>query len=224
MTEEADEFKKIPWSGGREQDITCKIVTIGSANVGKTSLIVRFAKGSFSSRPASTICVDFVNLNLIVREKRVHCCIWDTAGQETFAQVVATYMRDANLTLFIFDLTDAASMEDLRRRIEAHKDATQNCVCALIGTKFDLFERLPADSPEVRHFSQENLDNLASELGFVGGAHMVSSLSNRNVERALMIALNVTVDEMQKNLQRAETESLRLDASGTSKKNGCCKQ
>ncbi len=92
----------------------------------------------------------------------------------------------------------------------------------LIGTKFDLFDRLPSTSRERQVFSQENLDKYAADFGFVGGAHQVSSLSKYNVERTLLKLLNVTVEFMEKNKNNAEKESLNL-SQPSKKTSACCK-
>lgn len=218
------ELQRTVWvssEDGRNSDMVTKVITIGTSNVGKTSLLARFVNDSFSSRPETTISVDFFPLNLLVRDLKVRFLFWDTAGQDHMTAIVKTYLRDANLTLFVFDLTDEKSFIDLKHRIEKEQMVIEDCVCALIGTKFDLFERLPSSARERQLFSQENMNKLAAELGFLGGAHQVSSLSKYNVEKTLLTLLDITVEFMQKNAKKVEKESLTL--SRTAKpSSGCC--
>ena len=61
-----------------------KIVVLGDANVGKTSLLTRYTedKAPVSTKP--TIGADFKKKEVIIKESTVTVQIWDTAGQERY--------------------------------------------------------------------------------------------------------------------------------------------
>ena len=70
-------------------DHVLKILMIGDAGVGKSSILQQFTDGYFSDQQQSTIGVDFKVKMMTVtgpdeRPKRVKVTIWDTAGQERF--------------------------------------------------------------------------------------------------------------------------------------------
>jgi small GTP-binding protein len=223
MTEQ--DFQRTVWvssADGRNSDMSVKIVTVGTAGVGKSSLLARFVAGTFTSNPPTTICVDYFDINLIIRNKKVRCIFWDTAGQDHLVTIVKTYLRDANLMLFVFDLSDEQTFIQMKERIERERMVCEDAVCALIGTKFDLFDRLPSTSREKQLFSQDSLDKCAADLGFTGGAYQVSSLSKYNVEKTLLKLLNTTVEFMETNKNNAEKESLNLNHQAK-KTSSCCK-
>ncbi len=60
-----------------------KIIMLGRASSGKTSLLVRFVDDYFATEgQMSTIGVDLKSLTLQVEDHMVRLQIWDTQGQE----------------------------------------------------------------------------------------------------------------------------------------------
>jgi len=62
-------------------DHTFKLLMIGDAGVGKSSLLLRFTDDSFDGNQPPTIGVDFKVEYLDVSGKKVKTTIWDTAGK-----------------------------------------------------------------------------------------------------------------------------------------------
>lgn len=73
---------KVIEEGVKAEDISGvhKVVLLGDANVGKTSLLLRFADNIFANYPMSTVGVDFKQKNIQVDDKIVRMQFWDTAG------------------------------------------------------------------------------------------------------------------------------------------------
>ena len=61
-------------------DYLFKLLLIGDAGVGKSSLLLRFTDGTFDEHIQSTIGVDFKVKHATVEGKRVKLTVWDTAG------------------------------------------------------------------------------------------------------------------------------------------------
>lgn len=64
----------------KDIDANYKVVIIGDAGVGKTSMLLRFADDIFNQNPLSTIGVDFKIKTLKVDQKYIKMQVWDTAG------------------------------------------------------------------------------------------------------------------------------------------------
>ena len=66
----------------REQyDFLFKIVLVGDSGVGKTNLLLRFAKDEFNMESKSTIGVEFATKTITTENGHViRAQIWDTAG------------------------------------------------------------------------------------------------------------------------------------------------
>lgn len=73
-----------------------KIVVIGDAAVGKTSLRNRYIAGSFSSSYRATIGVDFVSKTVFLDDEagtKVVLSIWDTAGEASSVVIFSERQR-----------------------------------------------------------------------------------------------------------------------------------
>jgi small GTP-binding protein len=116
-----------------------KVVFIGPASAGKTSLITRFSKGTFRRDQAPTIGAGYLPCELAVQGEHVELDIWDTAGQERFRSLVPQYSRGASAVILVFDLSSLDSFTDCRRWLG---DTRQNHPSAsvlwfLVGNKCD---------------------------------------------------------------------------------------
>ena len=61
-----------------------KVVLLGEGRVGKTSLVLRFCRDTFTEGQPPTIQASCLERALRLGDKTVNLVIWDTAGQERF--------------------------------------------------------------------------------------------------------------------------------------------
>lgn len=98
--------------------LTAKVVTIGPAGVGKTTLIgawMGLAPTNGAYHPtmgANFSCLDWPVRTALDRSTRVLLHLWDTAGQERFATILPCYIRHAHVVLLVFDAT-RVTLEDV---------------------------------------------------------------------------------------------------------------
>ena len=93
--------------------IKFKVVVAGAKNVGKTSLLRRFATGKFQKSTLSTIGVDFETKKLIVDDTEILLNIWDFAGEKKFRLLFPSYVSGASGALMLYDVTNKDSLNDL---------------------------------------------------------------------------------------------------------------
>lgn len=90
-----------------------KIVILGSAGVGKSSLLLRYIDDIFEDSYVCTIGVDFKVRTIQVQEKTVKMQLWDTAGQEKFKQITSSYFKGSHGCLAVFDITNSESFDSV---------------------------------------------------------------------------------------------------------------
>ena len=115
-----------------------KIVLLGEANVGKTSLVYRFIENKFRENYKSTLGVNLLKKEMNIEEfGEVSAQIWDLGGQEHFKQmgVFRDFCQGADIALLCFDLTDLSSLFSLSEWVEFIEPRIPRF---LIGTKSDL--------------------------------------------------------------------------------------
>jgi len=97
-----------------------KVVILGDAGVGKTSLMNRYSTGKFTGQYKATIGADFLTKKIFVhdgfgRAQEVTLQIWDTAGQERFQSLGVGFYRGADACMLVYDITDPHSLDNLER-------------------------------------------------------------------------------------------------------------
>jgi hypothetical protein len=84
-------------------DVQLKLLLLGDAKVGKTSLMTRFSENKFSDKMVSTLGVDYKHAFLSIMGLRVKLQIWDTAGQERFRVMTQPYYKGAHGVVLVYD-------------------------------------------------------------------------------------------------------------------------
>eukprot|EP00523_Entomoneis_sp_CCMP467_P007422 CAMPEP_0168735814 /NCGR_PEP_ID=MMETSP0724-20121128/9535_1 /TAXON_ID=265536 /ORGANISM="Amphiprora sp., Strain CCMP467" /LENGTH=215 /DNA_ID=CAMNT_0008782985 /DNA_START=29 /DNA_END=676 /DNA_ORIENTATION=- len=130
-------------------DYLFKVLIIGDASVGKSSMLLRFTDDSFDEHIQSTIGVDFKVKHLQVEDKKVKLTIWDTAGQERFRTLTSSYYRGAHGVVLVYDVTRTDSFENLEqwlKEVEMYSPGGgESVVKLLVGNKCDLERQVPVE-------------------------------------------------------------------------------
>ncbi|NWU95900.1 RAB42 protein, partial [Upupa epops] len=156
-----------------------RIIVLGDAAVGKSSLLRCFAEGPGGgsvgmATPCPTVGVEFYSRTVPLPPTGwAKLQLWDTAGQERFRSITRSFYRSAAGVLLVFDLTNRASFEHVPEwHHEAAGDRPPTFV--LVGHKSDLVAE--------RVVTAEEAGQLASSLGMAFVE--TSAHSNLNVELA----------------------------------------
>eukprot|EP01094_Clydonella_sp_ATCC50884_P026671 TRINITY_DN7396_c0_g1_i1.p1 TRINITY_DN7396_c0_g1~~TRINITY_DN7396_c0_g1_i1.p1 ORF type:complete len:196 (+),score=63.44 TRINITY_DN7396_c0_g1_i1:157-744(+) len=121
-----------------EHDLFFKVVIVGECNAGKTSLLMRFADNVFHEEKIS-VNIDTKKVLVDACGKKIMLSIWDTAGQESFRSMTASYYRGANGVLLCYDSSDPESFQEVHKWYsEVEKNAMNNINIVLVGCKSDL--------------------------------------------------------------------------------------
>uniref|UniRef100_L2FT16 Ras-like GTP-binding protein n=1 Tax=Colletotrichum fructicola (strain Nara gc5) TaxID=1213859 RepID=L2FT16_COLFN len=128
--------------------LEAKIVVLGSQNVGKTSLVMRYCKGSFNpAQTTSTVGASFMTKRVVDTDTdtMVRLQIWDTAGQERFRSISRLYYRGANACILCYSITDAQSFTEMGIWLtELRRNLPGDVVLHVVGTKADIVARDPS--------------------------------------------------------------------------------
>lgn len=122
-----------------------KVLIVGDAGVGKTSLLEQYVHKRFASNYKATIGADFYTKTITIsknnEENMATLQLWDTAGQERFQSLTTTFYRGADICLIVHDLTEDPQVTQnaiKRWKGELFKYAPSDAVVAIIGNKQDL--------------------------------------------------------------------------------------
>eukprot|EP00331_Platyophrya_macrostoma_P032825 CAMPEP_0176436282 /NCGR_PEP_ID=MMETSP0127-20121128/17869_1 /TAXON_ID=938130 /ORGANISM="Platyophrya macrostoma, Strain WH" /LENGTH=205 /DNA_ID=CAMNT_0017819559 /DNA_START=28 /DNA_END=645 /DNA_ORIENTATION=+ len=141
---------------GTEYDYMFKVVLVGLANVGKSSLVRRYADNEFLENGYNTIGVDIKVKSVLVKNKKVKLQIWDTAGAERFQVMTATYYKGTHGVLAVYDITDRASFEHVKSVLkEIQEMVREDAIVYLIGNKSDLIKQRAVTTAEGEKAAEE---------------------------------------------------------------------
>jgi small GTP-binding protein len=117
-----------------------KILIIGDPAVGKTSLLLRFVKGSFSGDTMNTVgSEEYLSKELTVDGQKTTLNIWDTAGQEKFRTITSSYYRGAEGVIIVFDLNRQETFDHVAKWHEQIvRYASEEVPVIVVGNKSDL--------------------------------------------------------------------------------------
>jgi small GTP-binding protein len=115
-----------------------KVIIVGEAGVGKTSLVKRYVDDAFDEQMKMTIGVDISVKRLSDGAGMIALQIWDLGGQPQFKDVADLYFRGAKGTLAVFDVTRKASMIRLTDWIESVRSKVGEVPMIVLGNKTDL--------------------------------------------------------------------------------------
>ena len=122
---------------------TCKVVLLGEAGVGKTSIISRYVSNTFSDVLMSTTGASFATKKYEVdNEHKVKFQIWDTAGQERFRSLAKIFYQNAAVAVLVYDITRRDSFEKLKDFWikELKENAPSDIILAIAANKSDNYE------------------------------------------------------------------------------------
>ncbi|GMI36874.1 hypothetical protein TrCOL_g7008 [Triparma columacea] len=118
-----------------------KILLIGDAGVGKSSLLLRFTDDTFDDHIQSTIGVDFKVKHTTIDDTPLKLTIWDTAGQERFRTLTSAYYRGAQAVLLVYDVGRRETFDNLKlwsEEVDRYSSCKEHIVKVLVGNKTDL--------------------------------------------------------------------------------------
>lgn len=92
-----------------------KVIVLGDAGVGKTSIIKRLQYDCFSDFHSPTIAIDcsIATFQTNTNGEQADVLIWDTCGSEKFKSITKSYYNDVNGVLLVYDCKNKASFDHL---------------------------------------------------------------------------------------------------------------
>ena len=134
-----------------------RVVVIGDASVGKTSILNQLIDNKFNEFEASTVGMNYQLFTNDVDGIHVEMQIWDTAGQEKFRSLGTVYFRNSIGAIVVFDLTSRSSFYNLGKWVSAFTDvAESDAVIFIVGNKCDLKDEISLQKSEVLEWVESN--------------------------------------------------------------------
>jgi small GTP-binding protein len=168
-----------------------KVILIGDAAVGKTTLRRQFMGEGYQQSYLMTLGADFAAKSIkISNDMTVTLQIWDIAGDKKFTDLRKGYYKNTTGMLVVFDLTKPETFHNVPIWMQDYLQYNPKLLPTLvIGNKYDLVDvDNPKINPEVIESYMENLRNWGKQHNeeFTLDYINTSAKDGLNVEQAFI--------------------------------------
>ena len=145
-------------------ELARKVCMLGDFGVGKTSLVARFVRNTFSDKYLTTVGVK-VDSRLVPLpdERQIKLVLWDIAGKAVLDSLNQNYLRGASGLILVADGTREASLRAALNLLMQARDVLDDPACVLFVNKLDLVERWEV-APQTLAEMQQALFDRAAKL------------------------------------------------------------
>ncbi|KAK3685104.1 protein TEM1 [Podospora appendiculata] len=169
--------------------VVIKVGMVGDAQIGKTSLMVKYVEGSWDEDYIQTLGVNFMEKTISIRNTEITFSIWDLGGQREFVNMLPLVCNDAVAILFMFDLTRKSTLNSIKEWYRQGRGFNKTAIPVLVGTKYDHFVNLSREE-------QEEISNQARRFAKAMRAALIFSSTSHsiNVQKIFKIVLSKAFD------------------------------
>lgn len=140
-------------------DFTCKLIILGDASVGKTSVTLRFVENRFQANYITTLGVNILRKSQNLGKTSLKWIMWDLGGQESYENYRKRFYGGAAAALMVFDVTNPTSFTNLEAKwIKEIQNAQLNpraMPVVVVANKIDLVDQIKVSTAEVAAFAKK---------------------------------------------------------------------
>ena len=212
-----------------------KVVLLGEAGVGKTSIIHQFTYHTFDPDCISSISAQFVSKTIDYEGYgAIKYDIWDPAGEERYRSMAKIFYKDAKVIIFVYDITSQPTFDGLKNywyeqiKINCEKDA----ILAVVANKNDLYGDQVVPDEDGQKFADKigAIFQSTSALSDSGIGKLFEHIGRKFIDSDYDYKeLDIKdKDKYEKKLQKKKEKNdedgkkVKLEDTNNNNKGGCC--
>lgn len=123
-----------------------RVVLLGEATVGKTSLLRRYTENVFEEEYKQTLGTTFATKEVEVKDEAgdvrgVKLSIWDMGGQSTYRELRRQYMKGSSAAIIVYDVTKPESFMAMNNWFESFREVCPDAPIFICANKVDLTDK-----------------------------------------------------------------------------------
>ncbi|KAJ5690716.1 Septum-promoting GTP-binding protein 1 [Penicillium macrosclerotiorum] len=181
-----------------KNSVVIKVGMVGDAQIGKTSLMVKYVEGSWDEDYIQTLGVNFMEKTISIRNTEITFSIWDLGGQREFVNMLPLVCNDAVAILFMFDLTRKSTLNSIKEWYRQGRGFNKTAIPFLVGTKYDHFVNFPReDQEEISLQAKRFAKAMKASLIFSSTSHSINVQKIFKIVLAKAFDLKCTIPEIE---------------------------
>jgi len=203
-------------NGDKNKIKSLKLMLVGEAAVGKSSIMYRYTQNTFTYSMLGTAGIDFKKKDVVVDDTKIKIVLFDTAGHDRFRKIIKNHCRGANGIVIVYDVSEESSIEKLSNWMtDIQENADKDVELLLLGNKVDIAER---------KISEEQSKELSQRLNIP--MLETSAKTGFNIEEAFDLIINNILKkekfETEKTTENRETPVIQQKIVTKKKKEEGC--
>ena len=196
------------------ESVPVKIIMVGSINVGKTSLVAKYAIGKTPIKTESTKNASYVNKYKKVNGIKFEIKLWDTAGQEKYKSLTKLFIKDSKIAILVYSIDNEESFNDLNDWLNLIKSMNDETVLyGVCANKSDLASEKTIPDEKGKEYAKKIGAEWTSTSALINGKGI-----DKFVETLFIKYYNSNF-----NLNNTASLSISLSSEKTKiEKKGCC--
>ncbi|KAA6403145.1 MAG: putative Cell division control protein 42 [Streblomastix strix] len=172
-----------------QKDLKLKLVHVGDGAVGKTCLLMVYAKREYPTEYVPSIVFDNYTCTVPVNQQRVQLSLWDTAGQEDYDDIRPFSYENTDVFLICFSINQRETFNNVRDKWVPDVRAGQSpkAKIIIVGTKGDL-----RNDPSVPVISLSEIESMRKQIKAESYVEC-SALRNVGVKEVYDTAIRVSL-------------------------------
>ena len=140
-----------------DEDEAIKVILVGEAGTGKTSLINSVQGKEFTpGEQLSSMTCSFVKVKRTIQELPIQLNLWDTIGQEKFRSLTKIFLNGSKIVIFVFDITQKDTFTALDYWFDTiNEELGPGPTRGLAANKQDLFDNQKVDDQTIQDYADK---------------------------------------------------------------------
>lgn len=177
--------------------VDIQVGLVGDAQVGKTSLMVKYVQNIFDEEYTQTLGVNFLKRKVNLRSTDIVFSLMDLGGQREFINMLPLAAVGSSVIIFLFDLTRPETLKSVKDWYRQAYGLNDSAIPILVGTKYDLFINLDSNyQKEISKTAIEYSHIMNSPLIFCSTAESINIQKIFKIALAKIFSLTLTVSEI----------------------------
>jgi len=168
-----------------KKNVTVKIGMVGDAQIGKTSLMVKYVQGTFDENYIQSLGVNFMEKTITIKNVEINFSIWDLGGHKDFVGMLPLVCNEAVAIFFMFDLSRKSTLNSVKEWYRQARTYNKTAIPFLIACKYDYFASFPREE-------QEEISNQARKYARAMKAPLIftSTKGSINIQKIFKLVLS----------------------------------